>query len=1163
MIFKYSCLLWAGILMFGSIRAQQPTVIALQLNIKHQFCLAGNYGSFGKYLSEKAWFQAKRMQANDVVSEEITGSGIYTEKIRLLPAQQPQTLVLTTFIQHSPLVVLLLLITIILITGPGLAFFYYTSRKLKKEIINRALLEKDLLNSGEHYRDLFNNNSAAMAVIEDDSAISMVNDAFCQLTGFTKEEITGTSWIQQIPPGDRERMVEYNRIRMIDPVNAPDKYDFSFYHKNGEIKHSIMSVTVKENTRKTIASFIDITERIRLEKSLRESEEKFRDMANLLPQIVFETDLQGMLTYVNKQAFTILGYPENYDVSGINTLNLYIPEDIPRAIKNTKLKLEGKQEGNNEYTMLRYDGSLINVLVYSNPIIRDSKTLGLRGIIVDITAIKNAEEALREGEYKYRKLTESMKDVVWTLDPETMRFLYVSPSVEKLRGYTPEEVIAVPFDAALTPEGAAYVKKQLQEEIKKFMDSSIDQPHFTVQELEQPCKDGSSVWTEVVTNFYVNKKNNHLEVLGVTRDISERKRTEDELREKELQYRNLADSGRALIWRSGTDKLCYYFNKIWLEFTGHTLEQEMGNGWAEGVHPDDLDTCLKIYTTSFDKHEAFEMEYRLRHSSGEYRWLLDIGTPNFDSTNKFLGYIGHCFDISERKQVEDTLHETNAYLENLINYANAPIIVWNPQFRITRFNHAFESLTGRHEAEVVGQTIDILFPPELAENSMDLIRKTLSGERWETVEIEILHRDSSKKTVIWNSATVFAADGKTPVATIAQGQEITRRVKAEKELKLKNDELLILNTEKNKYFSIIAHDLRSPLSGFLGLTQIMAERLPQLTMEELQNIAANMRTSATNLFRLLENLLHWARIEQGLIPFDPKLFHLSPIITESIAMAIEPARKKGIEIAYSVPDDLTVVADTNMLQTIIRNLVSNAVKFTPKGGNISLSAEITSSKSIKISVTDSGIGMSNDMIENLFRLHVQTSRKGTESEPSTGLGLIICKEFIQKHGGKLFIESEVGKGSSFSFILPGRSHPDKDTVGIESIPGTNAINQTKTLKILIAEDDETSGMLLALSLRPLGNKIINVNNGIAAVESCKNIPDFDLVMMDIKMPGMDGYEATRQIRQFNKQVVIIAQTAFGLKGDRQKALDAGCNDYIPKPLSIAILKELLQKHFNL
>jgi CheY-like chemotaxis protein len=332
-------------------------------------------------------------------------------------------------------------------------------------------------------------------------------------------------------------------------------------------------------------------------------------------------------------------------------------------------------------------------------------------------------------------------------------------------------------------------------------------------------------------------------------------------------------------------------------------------------------------------------------------------------------------------------------------------------------------------------------------------------------------------------------------------------------------------------------------------------------MIEIQEIAEIMKRSATNLFRLLENLLEWARVKQGLIPFEQKLVDLLPIVDESIEVAQESAKTKEIKIAYDVPNKLKVFADTNGLQTIIRNLVSNAVKFTSKGGKISVSAKATDNKSVEISVKDTGIGMSCEMINNLFRLDVQTNRKGTEDEPSSGLGLLLCKEFVEKQGGRIWVESEEGKGSIFYFTLPYNTEPEERIIIENIVPVDVEKNQMDKLKILIAEDDETSAMLISLGVEKYSKVILEVRNGIEAVDVCRNNPDIDLILMDIQLPKMDGYEATRQIRQFNKDVVIIAQTAYALVGDREKAIAAGCNDYISKPISKDKLRTLIQKYF--
>ncbi len=233
-----------------------------------------------------------------------------------------------------------------------------------------------------------------------------------------------------------------------------------------------------------------------------------------------------------------------------------------------------------------------------------------------------------------------------------------------------------------------------------------------------------------------------------------------------------------------------------------------------------------------------------------------------------------------------------------------------------------------------------------------------------------------------------------------------------------NKQLATLNAEKDKFFSIIAHDLRGPFNGFLGLTQVMAEELHEMTLPQIQKIAVSMHNSATNLFNLLENLLEWSRMQRGLLSFRPEQVELSTLIDEGIALLIESANSKGVEISYNLTDELIVNADSNMIKTVIRNLVSNAVKFSTIGGKVLISDKVNTDGFVQICVGDSGIGMDEEMIGDIFKLDKHTSRRGTAGEPSTGLGLFLCKDFIEKHGGRITVESEVGVGSRFYFTLP-------------------------------------------------------------------------------------------------------------------------------------------------
>lgn len=351
---------------------------------------------------------------------------------------------------------------------------------------------------------------------------------------------------------------------------------------------------------------------------------------------------------------------------------------------------------------------------------------------------------------------------------------------------------------------------------------------------------------------------------------------------KEL-YLKIFEDFPALIWRARLDKLCDYFNRTWLEFTGRTMEQEFGNGWAEGVHPDDFDFCLQTYVTSFDKREAFLMDYRMKNKFGEYRWIRDFGRPFYDLDNAFLGYIGSCYDITDNKN-----------------------------------------------------------------NELKLIE---------------------------------------------------------------------LNATKDRFFSIISHDLRSPFQSFLGFAELLHNNYADYKGEELEEVFKQLFLSAKNTYSLLENLLEWSRTQSDEILFEPQTIELSTVCKEVTDSFQSNAAAKGVVISCLAIERIRIHADVNMLKTVLRNLISNAIKFSNSKGEICISA-VNITDNVIVTVSDNGVGIAPNTIDKLFDLNDKQSKTGTAGEKGTGLGLVICKEFIEKHNGKIWVESELGKGSAFKFLLP-------------------------------------------------------------------------------------------------------------------------------------------------
>lgn len=256
------------------------------------------------------------------------------------------------------------------------------------------------------------------------------------------------------------------------------------------------------------------------------------------------------------------------------------------------------------------------------------------------------------------------------------------------------------------------------------------------------------------------------------------------------------------------------------------------------------------------------------------------------------------------------------------------------------------------------------------------------------------------------------------VGTYGISRDITEHKQAEVEIELKNQQLEQINAEKDKLFSIIAHDLRSPFNALLGLTELMTDETEMLTLDEMRKSAGMVKRSALILFNQLENLLEWSRLQMNVFSINPVLLNLKTAVNSEFELFKEAAEKKKIRLSNLISETIQVFADKQMLYSILRNLLANGIKFTKPGGEVTLTAKWEPGDVIEISVSDTGIGMSQYILERLFKLNAQIFRKGTEGEPSSGLGLIICKELVEKQGGRIWVESEVGKGSKFAFTLP-------------------------------------------------------------------------------------------------------------------------------------------------
>jgi signal transduction histidine kinase len=366
---------------------------------------------------------------------------------------------------------------------------------------------------------------------------------------------------------------------------------------------------------------------------------------------------------------------------------------------------------------------------------------------------------------------------------------------------------------------------------------------------------------------------------------------------------------------------------------------------------------------------------------------------------------------------------------------------------------------------------------------------------------------------------------------------------------------------KSAFLSNMSHEIRTPMNGILGFAELLTE--PKLTGVERLEFIRIIQQSGARMLNTINNIVDISRIESGLVEITLKQSDINEQM-EFIHKFFRPEiESKGLKLISTVglqSEETIIITDIEKIYSILTNLVKNAIKFTHEG--IIEIGYVKKGNYLEFYVRDTGVGISDKNKEFIFERFRQGNESSSREYEGSGLGLAISKSYVEMLGGKMWVESVEGKGSVFYFNIPDNDMKETDVKAKKDPSKVKEEINIKKLKILIAEDDEISFSLLNRNLREIAGEILHVMTGSDAIELCRKNPDIDLILMDIRMPDMNGYEATKQIRKFNKDVFIIAQTAYGFSDDSEKAIKTGCNDYISKPINRSLLLEIIIRHFN-
>ncbi|MFP4316031.1 MAG: PAS domain S-box protein [Desulfovibrionales bacterium] len=913
------------------------------------------------------------------------------------------------------------------------------------------------------------------------------------------------------------------------------------------------------------------------EEEIKTERNRLFALFNNLPAFVYLVDPTHRITFINKAFRDWFGDPDGKTCHEIlhcesdSCPSCHIDEVFE---KGTILTREFTASNGRSYQ------------VYDYPFSEADGTPLVLKLGIDITERKTAEQELLRREQQYKALVENAPDVISRFNGG-YSYLYVNPAIAALTGKKPQHYLGRTLSEVGYPRELV---EKMQEHIDKVMTTG------RIQTFEHELAGASEV-----KNFHMlmapeSTREGQVEtVLAITRDvtqmkelehqirlahdamerrvrerttdlieanralrkeISERRRMEGALAQSEAKFRLTFDQspiGAALV---GMDYTFQRVNDSLLAITGYSREELLGRKFMDITHPDDIgDDLSRAEQLKQGEVDQYKMDKRYIHRKGHHIWVRLSASVMRDNKNRPLNFLAMVEDITERKQAEVALRQRELQYRALVE--NAPDIIAriDREYRVLYINPAVEKVTGTMPEEYTGKCLEEL---SLDESILTKLEQAFANVFDTGREVSIEHTFQSQE-----GKTLFFLTRFTPESTREGRVETILSITHDiTHLKQLEQELREANRAKSEFLANMSHELRTPISGILGIAEVdLTREVPQDLREDLSMI----RQSATSLIHIINDLLDLSRIEARKLELFPVDFHPKEMLENLVSGYQNQARTKDIELRVNIGTNVpeTVHGDPDRLAQVIKNLLTNAFKFTERGQIVVSLTRVDKGGfpcTLRFSVSDTGIGIPEKRQKDLFQSFTQLEPFLSKKHGGAGLGLVISKQLVEMMNGSITVKSQPGKGSTFTFTVL-MDRPTGELQTREPQEGLRKLSDISPLKILLVEDNMVNRAFLTRFLEQSGHRVTAATNGIDALEKLKK-DRFDLILMDIQMPEMNGLEATEKIRSspdqgWDPKIPIIALTAYAMKGDRERFLTAGMNDYVTKPVDFDILSKAI------
>ena len=764
--------------------------------------------------------------------------------------------------------------------------------------------------------------------------------------------------------------------------------------------------------------------------------------------------------------------------------------------------------------------------------------------------IISIEETSETDNIEHKTLPEKLQEIFIRINPD-LQVSYVSKNCFQKLGGT-----------------IADVKGKSLEETELFGDQTaniIQQVNkvFQLQKKKEEDiplkKNEESVWWNITLIPEMDPSSQQPSVLIILKNINRFKKIEAKLIESEQRFLLATEAADLGIWDYivGTDKT--FYSRKWKSILGYYPDEIMDKHsvWEELLHPEDKERMIN-YINNFIKSDlrVYEAEFRMKHKNGHYVWIKSRASVLRDENGIAIRMFGTHRDITEEKKSEREYTK----LHHAILQSPISVIITDTEGYIEFFNPAFCKITGWSDHEILGKKPNILKsgfqPPSFYER---LWKTITAGNEWQG---EFKNR---KKTgeYYWELASISPIRNNFGTIThyVKISENITYMKKIERDLKKAKQEAEIANNYKNHFLSNMSHEIRTPINTIIGFSELMKNEL--LTAQKRNKYTEIIEENSQALLRLIDDIIDVAKIEANELKIRKEACSLGELFSE-LEMTYNNylrRKQKNLELVFQLPEEShhdVIFTDPYRLKQILNNLYLNALKYT-ETGHIEIGYNIISDNKLRFFVSDSGAGIPPERIKNIFKRFNYSDETSTTTVGS-GLGLSISKDLALLLGGDINVKSVLGEGSVFYLTLPYDKIKIPMVRSIVKTPSPGKYNFSD-YTIMIAEDAPYNYEYLNSILEKTGANIVWAKDGIDVL-NIYNSTKIDLILMDIQLPEISGYEATSQIRIKDMAIPIIAQTAYAMADDKQKCIDSGCNEVLVKPIRMDDVLTTVAKYLN-